>query len=115
MSYTAQEAAALGHVNEKTIFRWMDNGLEAVPCGKPFLFLGSALQDFLRKKHSKGTFTLKKNEFPCFTCKAPRRAKKGSIRKFKDKKTALCSVCNGKMSRTIQSDQKYYTEPLFPK
>jgi hypothetical protein len=114
MSYDVKELTVKLHVNEKTISRWMESGLEAVPSGKPFLFHGSSLQDFLRKKDAKKKVHLKRGEFYCFTCKAPRRAKKGTTRTLRGKKHALCNVCNGKMSRTIQPAQNDYMEPLFP-
>ncbi len=114
MSYTIKELTGILSVNEKTLLRWMDNGLKSVPGGsKPLLVLGSELQEFLKQKDAKKKVQLKRSEFYCFTCKAARRAKKGSIRTLKGKKTAYCSVCNGKMSRTIQLAQSDYMIPLF--
>ena len=46
--------------------------------------------------------------------KAPRRAKRGSIQKLKNKKTGVCSVCNGKMCRIFTPYQKDYQISLFP-
>ena len=115
MSYTVKELTVLLSVNEKTLYRWMDTGLKAVPGGTtPLLILGSELQEFLKHKDAKKKVQLKRSEFYCFTCKKARRAKKGSIRTLRGKKTAYCSVCNGKMSRTIQSAQNDYMIPLFP-
>ena len=114
MSYTVKELTMILSVNEKTLYRWMDSGLKAVPGGdSPLLILGSELQEFLRHKDAKKKVQLKRSEFYCFTCKRPRRAKKGSIRTFRGKKTAYCSVCSGKMSRIIQSAQSDYMIPLF--
>lgn len=115
MSYTVKELTDILKINEKTISRWMDDGLVAVPGGsKPLLILGSALQEFLQRKDSKKKVQLKRGQFYCFSCKAPRRAKKGTTRTIKGKKTAYCSVCNGKMSRTIQQAQNDYTISMFP-
>jgi hypothetical protein len=73
-----------------------------VPGGKkPILMRGSEIKEFLKKKDSKKKVELKRNEFYCLTCKAPRRAKRGSLKRLSKHKTALCCVCNGKMSRTI--------------
>ena len=114
ISYTVVELADILGVNEKTISRWMDNGLKPVEgCGKPFLFLGSDLQAFVKNKDEKSKTTLKPNEFYCFSCKCPRRAKRGSRKIVGDKEKALCAICNGKMNRTIKPSQNYYQKSLF--
>lgn len=114
MSYTVSELTSILDVNEKTISRWMDSGLKTVSGGaKPFLINGSDLQAFLKSKDEKRKAPLKKNEFFCFGCKNPRRAKRGSKKVVGDKEKGLCAICSGKMSRTIKPSQKYYQETLF--
>lgn len=114
MSYTVLELTNVLGVNEKTIARWMSNGLKTVSGGaKPFLVYGADLQVFLKNKDEKRKATLKRNEFFCFGCKCPRRAKRGSKKVVGDKQKALCVVCSGKMSRTIKPSQKYYQKSLF--
>lgn len=112
MSYTTEELQRLLHVSKKTTYRWMEKGLKTVSGSKkPFLIRGSDLKEFHKDKDSEKKFKLKRNEFNCLKCKAPRRAKRGSIETFNDRKTGICSVCNGKMSRTITPYQKglFYT------
>jgi len=114
MSYTVSELTIILGVNEKTITRWIDDGLKTVlGCTKPFLVSGSDLQAFLKNKDEKRKAPLKRSEFFCFSCKRPRRAKRGSKKVVGDKEKALCAVCSGKMSRTIKPSQKYYQEALF--
>ncbi len=114
MSYTVSELTSTLGVNEKTITRWMDGGLKTVSgCSKPYLIYGSDLQAFLKSKDEKRKVTLKRGEFYCFGCKQPRRAKRSSKKVVGDKEKALCSVCSGKMSRTIKPSQNYYQKPLF--
>lgn len=109
MSYTIKEMSGCLKINEKTCLRWIEKGLPIVSGGKrPILILGSDIKDFLRRKDSKKKIKLKRNEFYCLKCKAARNAKRGSIKELKNRKTALCRVCNGKMSRTIQVSQKDY-------
>lgn len=115
MSYTIKEISDCLKINQKTPLRWIEKGLPIVPGGKkPIIILGSDIKNFLRKKDSKKKIKLKRNEFYCFTCKAARNAKRGSIKKLKNRKTAVCSVCNGKMSRTNQLSQKDYLIPSLP-
>jgi hypothetical protein len=107
MSYTVRELSDRAHVTEKTIWRWIGEGLPVVPGGKkPTYIKGSDAIEFLRNKNAKKKFKLKRHEFLCLKCKAPRRAKRGSIKMLSDRKIALCCVCNGKMSRTIKPYQK---------
>jgi len=114
MSYTVAELTGILGINEKTVARWMESGLKPVAgCAKPYLIYGADLQVFLKSKDGKRKATLKQNEFFCFGCKQPRRAKRGSKKVAGDKEKALCAVCSGKMSRTIKPSQKYYQKSLF--
>ena len=115
LSYTIRELADALDASEKTCFRWIDLGLVTVPGSKnPILIMGSAVKEFLRKRKSKNEVKLKRYEFRCFTCKAPRRAKRGSISEKGSMKKAVCSVCNGKMAKTIKPYQKDYQIPTTP-
>ncbi len=108
-SYTIRELLPLlvPPVGEKTFQRWMDKGLKIVPGSKkPILILGSDLKEFLKNKDAKKKVKLKRNEFLCLKCKEPRRAKRGSIKTLSDRKTGICSVCSGKVSRIIKPYQK---------
>ncbi len=114
MSYTVSELTSILGVNEKTVSRWMESGLKTVPgCSKPYLVYGADLQAFLKGKDEKRKAPLKQNEFFCFGCKRPRRAKRGSKKVVGDKEKGLCAVCSVKMNRTIKPSQKYYQKPLF--
>ncbi len=115
MTYKVKELSRDLGVNEKTCLRSIDDGLKIIPGSKkPILIMGSEVKRFLRNKDAKKKVKLKRNEFYCLACRAPRRAKRGSITKLKNKKTALCSVCSGKMCRIFEPYQKDYQIPLFP-
>jgi hypothetical protein len=102
MSYTVKDLATELDIDEKTCFRWIANGLKIIAGGKkPILMTGHDIKDFLKKKNAKKKVTLTRSQFYCFTCKGARNAKRGSIKKTLNKKSGTCSVCNGKMSRTI--------------
>lgn len=113
MSYTIRQLESLLNVGEKTVLRWIDKGLKAVPSSKrPILILGFDLKEFLKNKDSKTKVKLKRNEFYCLGCKAPRRAKRGSLKTLSDRKTGECHVCNGKMSRIFKPYQKGLLDTL---
>ena len=107
-SYTIKELSELLAIDEKTCSRWIEQGLRTVSNKKPFLILGGDLKEFLRNRKAKKKITLNRNQFLCLSCKGARYAKRGSIVKMATRKTALCRVCNGKMSRTIKPRQNDY-------
>ena len=107
MSYTINELSDILQINEKTCLRWIESGLQIVPGSKrPILIMGGDAIEFLRNKDAKKRVRLKRNEFYCLTCKAPRRAKRGSIQIFPDRKVGACCVCSGKVSRINKPYQK---------
>jgi|SRR5579872_5798384 len=109
LGYNIQQLVELLIKNRKTILHWIKCGLKTIPGGKhPILISGADLIKFLKNKDSKGKFKLKRNEFPCFHCKAARRAKRGSIRIVGNNKIGVCCVCRGKMCRIIKPDRKDY-------
>ena len=113
LSYTVMELAKQLDKCEKTILRWIAEGLRTVPGSKkPILILGNDLKTFTRLKNSKRKFKLKRDEFNCFRCKAPRRAKRGTIKQAGDTKRGECCVCNGKMVKKIKPYRKDYHIPL---
>ncbi len=115
VSYTIRELAEVFEINQKTCLRWIAEGLETVPGQKkPILILGSELKKFINHKNSKKKVQLERHEFYCFRCKAPRRAKRGTITKSGDTKRAECSVCNAKMTRKIKPHRKDYHIPSTP-
>jgi hypothetical protein len=101
-SYTIKELSELLDIDEKTCFRWIEEGLDIIPgCKKPILIRGGDLKKFLLNRKMRKRIALNRNQFFCMTCKVARLAKRGSIKIVSNKKTASCRVCNGKMCRII--------------
>ena len=114
-SYTLKELSRLVGMSEKTTLRWIEQGLATVPgCQKPILIRGDEVQKFIRNKNDGVKVKMERHEFYCFTCKLPRRAKRGSINISGNRKKGNCSVCNGKMSKTIHPIKKDYKIPSTP-
>ncbi len=107
-SYEIEELSILLHKNGKTIFRWIGDGLKIVPeSKKPILIMGSDLKEFIKKKNSKKKkVKLTSCQFYCLSCKKGVRGKRGSSEKKDNRKTALCSVCNGRVSRIFKPYRK---------
>jgi len=101
-SYTVEELSGVLRVDKKTCFRWIEEGLKIIPgCKKPILIMGEDIKKFLDNRRLKRKVKLGRYQFFCFTCKKATIAKRGSIKIVGDKKTALCRVCNGKITRII--------------
>jgi hypothetical protein len=101
-SYTIKEISVCLGVTERQCFRWIEQGLRIIPgCKKPILITGNDLKKFLNNRKLKRKIPLNRNQFLCLTCKKASYARRGSIKVVGDKKTALCRVCNGKVSRII--------------
>ena len=114
-AYRIDELAAVYGINKKTCLRWIDEGLKTVPGRKkPILMRGGDIKTFIRQKNSKRKFKLEPNEFNCLKCKAPRRAKRGTITESGDTRKGICRVCNSKMTRKIKPYQKDYSIPSIP-
>jgi hypothetical protein len=109
-SYTIEELSKNLCVSERQCSRWIASGLKTVDENKkPIFIMGYDVKEFIRKKNSKKKIgKLKRNQFYCLTCKAARNTKRGSIKRLKNSKIGICSVCNGKMSRMVKQHQKEY-------
>ncbi|MBU6426643.1 helix-turn-helix domain-containing protein [Patescibacteria group bacterium] len=109
LSYTLPEIAAKLHMTKKSLYRWIDEGLPIVPGQrKPILIHGDDLKTFINARNSRHKVKLKRHEFYCFRCRAPRQAKRGTITKSGYTRSGECSVCNGKMQRKFRPYQKDY-------
>ena len=109
LSYTLPEIAARLSMTKKSLYRWINEGLPVVlGQKKPILIRGDNLKAFINARNSKNKVKLKRHEFYCLRCRAPRRAKRGTITKSGDTRKGECSVCNGKMQRKFRPYQKDY-------
>ncbi len=108
-SYTIKELSGFLNIDKKTCLRWISDGLKIIPgCKNPILINGNDIKEFLTNRKLKKKIKLTRYQFLCMTCKGARNAKRGSIRVVGNKKSALCRVCNGNMSRLIKPYQKDY-------
>jgi len=109
LSYTIEEIAKAYGMTHKTIFRWIEEGLQIVSGQKkPILINGATLKAFIIAKNSKKKVTLKRHEFYCLRCKAPMQAKRGTITRSGDTRRGECVACNGKITRKIKPYRKDY-------
>ena len=78
-SYFVQEICDMLKVHKNTVREWRRRGLPLIDDRRPYMILGSALKEFLRHRQSSRQHTCKPEQFYCFRCKQPRRARKNVI------------------------------------
>lgn len=113
-SYTPEEIATLFHINKKTIFRWLGDGLHPLEKNtRPLLIMGDELRHFLSEKMKKRKIPLQKGEYYCLKCKVPTRAKSGTEETAPTGKTigknarkqffqrGKCERCGTKVNRLV--------------
>lgn len=111
-AYTPSEIAHLFGGNRRTVFRWIEEGLELIdPTKKPRLILGADLKAFVIARREARKVKLGPNEFYCLKCKRAVIAKRGSQLIKKTGKTlgkqnrdqllitAQCKACNANIAR----------------
>jgi hypothetical protein len=108
-SYTIKEISDLLGITGRQCSRWIEGGLLIVSgCKNPILISGNDLKEFLKNRRLKKKITIGRYQFLCMHCKRASDAKRGTIKMIGNRKTALCRVCNGKMSKTIKPHQNDY-------
>jgi len=115
--FTIAEIASTLRVSRRTVQIWhKKEGLTPVNEGdKPMYFLGSTIQDFLRKRRDKDRRTLVDGEFYCLPCRQPRQPVPGTRtatltgnRVGRDAQqiriSGICPVC-GRTMNLLTTDQ----------
>ena len=113
-SYTPEEVAHLFGINKKTVFRWLQEGLQPLEENtKPLLIMGEELRHFLTEQKKKKKVSLKKKEFFCLKCRKAVLAKAGTEKKVPTGKKigreartqffrrAKCEQCGKEVNRLI--------------
>lgn len=107
ISYDVAEIAKLLAVHRNTVRQWLKEGLETIDDRRPLLIHGAALEAFLAERQQARKHVCGLGEFFCFRCRVPRPPYGGMADVAEHtakiaRLTALCSVCETKMYRTIR-------------
>jgi excisionase family DNA binding protein len=106
-SHTAGELAALLGVHKNTVRNWQRDGLAAIDDGRPVLFHGEAVREFLGKRNARRKQPCSPGTFYCFRCRAPRPPALGMVECLELKPgtgnlRALCETCETIMHRRVR-------------
>jgi hypothetical protein len=105
--YDLHEIGKLLDVHPNTIRHWLKNGLDAIDARRPILVHGATLRTFIALRQQARRQKCGPSELFCFRCRAPRGAWGDAadvtiISEKLARLSALCSVCETAMHRTIR-------------
>ncbi len=113
-SYTTDEISALLSVHKRTVFIWIKEGLKILgEKRKKVLVMGFDLKDFLKKKNDKRKTKLKPGEIYCLSCRKGVRARAGTEKIIREKKSklknkiGLCEFCGKEVRRICKHSKKH--------
>ena len=107
ISYDVAEIAKLFALHRNTIRQWLREGLKTIDVRRPLLIHGAVLKAFLAARQRARKQVCGLGEFFCFKCRAPRTPYGGMADVAEHtakiaKLSAICSVCETEMHRTIR-------------
>ena len=103
-SYSVEDLARLFKVHKNTVRHWQRDGLKPIDGGRPILFHGSTVRDFLAKRNASRKAPCLPGTLYCFRCRAPRDPAGGMVDFIRISATsgnlrALCATCETVMHR----------------
>lgn len=117
-SYTVQELATCIGVHKNTVRNWQEEGLEPIDGGRPVLFHGSAVREFLARRKADRKRPCSPGTLYCFHCRQPRPPALGmvefvSINATSGNLRAMCSHCEVMMHRRARKADLAAVMPGF--
>lgn len=102
--YSAVELATCCGVHKNTVRHWQAGGLEPVSKGRPTLFDGATVRDFLAKRKASRKRPCPAGTLYCFKCRQPRAPAMGMVEATRQNAitgnlSALCEACGTLMHR----------------
>ena len=103
-SYSVPELAACFGVHKNTVRHWQRDGLTPIDGGRPVLFQGMTIREFLSKRNASRKCPCPPGTLYCFKCRAARPAALGmvdyvSINAVSGNVRAICATCETVMHR----------------
>ncbi len=105
--YEVAEIAKLFGMHRNTVRHWLREGLKTIDDRRPLLIHGAALKAFLAERQTARKHVCGPGELFCFKCRVPRTPYGGMADVAEHtakiaRLTAICSVCETAMHRTIR-------------
>jgi hypothetical protein len=109
-SYSAGELAARLGVHKNTVRFWQREGLAPIDEGRPVLFHGAAVRDFLKRRNAGRKRPCPPGTLYCFRCREPRQPALGMVDFVETQPgtgnlRALCGTCETIMHRRARREK----------
>jgi len=109
-SYSVTQLAALFDIHKNTIGNWQRKGLKPIDCGRPVLFHGEVVREFLINRNSRRKRPCSPGTLYCFRCRAPQTPALGLIEYVPITSTsgnvrAICAACETIMHRRVKGSE----------
>lgn len=106
-SFSVEELARCLDVHKNTVRHWQAKGLEPIDKGRPLLFQGATVRDFLTKRNSGRKTPCPTGTLYCFRCRSPRAPALGMVDFVpmcpgSGNLRALCECCETLMHRRVR-------------
>lgn len=106
-SYSVEELARCLDVHKNTVRHWQAKGLMPIDNGRPVLFQGAAVRDFLTKRNSSRKTPCSPGTLYCFRYREPRAPALGMVdfvpmRPGSGNLRAICECCETVMHRRVR-------------
>lgn len=116
-TYSIEQIVDLFDVDIATVRHWIRDGLKRIPETRPYLVHSSDLRSFLDKKQKARKHSCGEQEVFCCRCQAARTPKMGTakakvIPNGSVLLQAICSVCNGKINKSIKRQSWSGSHPM---
>jgi len=104
-SYTVESLAKLYGVSPNTVRQWIKkHGLPTIPDTYPVLMHWREIRDWLTKRQANRKWTCGSDEMSCFTCKGPRKIRRGTLEIIQNNTTKVmlrgdCVDCDRRLNR----------------
>lgn len=105
-SYTAGELAARLGVHKNTVRNWQKDGLSPIDKGRPLLFHGAVVRDFLKRRNAGRKCPCPPGTLYCLRCRAARTPALGMVDYVEIRGAgnlkAICATCEAIMHRRVR-------------
>lgn len=114
--YSVHELATHLGVHKNTIGNWQRNGLDPIDHGRPILFRGATVREFLTKRNGTRKRPCPPGTLYCFRCRTPRPPALGlleyvSITSRSGNLRGFCETCETLMHRSVSRSALAATMP----
>ncbi len=118
LNYSVNDISELFKVHKRTVQEWLKEGLYKIDNRKPFLVLGSDLEEFIKNRQGKRKVKCNSNEFYCLKCHKSQTSWNNlvDINILNESRVmiiGICSQCNTKINKISTTEEINNIKQIF--